>query len=445
MIRSGSALATDLYQLTMVQSYLDHDITDMASFEFFVRKMPTHRGFLVFCGLESVLNFLQSLQFNEAELAWLKQSGRFSKTLIDYLAEIHFTGDVDAMPEGTLFFPDEPVLRVTAPLPVAQLVETQLINFLHVQTLVASKAVRMRLVCPEQLLVDFGLRRTHGLDTGLAAARAGFIAGLSGTSNVQAGARWNIPIYGTMAHAYVQAHAVEEESFLHFAHSHPDNVTLLIDTYDTEQGAKKVAGIAPQLKKAGIRIQAVRLDSGDLGEHARKVRHILDTGGLADTRIFASGNLDEYALKKLMDEKAPIDGFGIGTRMNTSSDASYLDCAYKLQAYAGAPKRKTSEGKVTLPGIKQVFRSEENGVMAHDVITTANDNTVPGTPLLKPAMREGALIDPLPALAEIRDYVADQLQKTPTGLKQLEPKQTYSVRISSALQQLIVDMDDAQG
>ncbi|MDQ7011745.1 MAG: nicotinate phosphoribosyltransferase, partial [Mariprofundaceae bacterium] len=324
------------------------------------------------------------------------------------------------------------------------LVETQIINFLHVQTLVASKAVRMRLVCPEQLLVDFGLRRTHGLDTGLAAARAGYIAGLSGTSNVQAGARWDIPIFGTMAHAYVQAHADEEEAFLHFARSHPDNVTLLIDTYDTEEGARKVVNIAPQLKKEGIRLRAVRLDSGDLGAHARNVRRILDDGGLEETRIFASGNLDEYALQKLMDEKVPIDGFGIGTRMNTSSDMPYLDCAYKLQTYAGAPKRKTSEGKVTLPGIKQVYRSMEKGVMAHDVITTADDDATPGTPLLEPVMRAGEASAPPPRLENIRKYVVEQLQTLPAGLKTLEPKEPYPVHISSALQQLIADMDAQQ-
>ena len=444
MIRAGSALATDLYQLTMVQSYLDHGLTGTASFEFFVRKIPAHRGFLLFCGLESALNFLQSLQFNDSEIAWLKQSGRFSESLTDYLADVRFTGEVDAMPEGTIFFPNEPVLRVTAPLPVAQLVETQIINFLHVQTLVASKAVRMRLVCPEQLLVDFGLRRTHGLDTGLAAARAGYIAGLSGTSNVQAGARWDIPIFGTMAHAYVQAHVSEEEAFLHFARSHPDNVTLLIDTYDTEEGARKVVNIAPQLKKEGINLRAVRLDSGDLGAHARNVRRILDDGGLEETHIFASGNLDEYALQKLMDEKAPIDGFGIGTRMNTSSDMPYLDCAYKLQAYAGAPKRKTSEGKATLPGIKQVYRSMEKGVMAQDVITTADDDATPGIPLLKPVMRAGEATAPLPRLEDIRKYVAEQLQTLPAELKTLEPKTPYPVHISPALQQLIADMDAQQ-
>jgi len=444
VIRAGSALATDLYQLTMVQSYLDHGLTGTASFEFFVRKIPAHRGFLLFCGLESALNFLQSLQFNDSEIAWLKQSGRFSESLTDYLADVRFTGEVDAMPEGTIFFPNEPVLRVTAPLPVAQLVETQIINFLHVQTLVASKAVRMRLVCPEQLLVDFGLRRTHGLDTGLAAARAGYIAGLSGTSNVQAGARWDIPIFGTMAHAYVQAHVSEEEAFLHFARSHPDNVTLLIDTYDTEEGARKVVNIAPQLKKEGINLRAVRLDSGDLGAHARNVRRILDDGGLEETHIFASGNLDEYALQKLMDEKAPIDGFGIGTRMNTSSDMPYLDCAYKLQAYAGAPKRKTSEGKATLPGIKQVYRSMEKGVMAQDVITTADDDATPGIPLLKPVMRAGEATAPLPRLEDIRKYVAEQLRTLPAELKTLEPKTPYPVHISPALQQLIADMDAQQ-
>ncbi|MDX8401239.1 MAG: nicotinate phosphoribosyltransferase, partial [Mariprofundaceae bacterium] len=327
------ALLTDLYQLTMMQSYLEQGMTEPAVFEFFVRKLPASRGFLMFAGLEQAVDFLRYVRFDEAELAWLRGCGRFSPDFVDWLADFRFDGDVHAMQEGTVFFPDEPVLRVTAPLPVAQLVETRLINILHFQILVASKAARVVLAAPDKLLVDFGLRRTHGADAGLMAARAGYIAGLTGTSTTLAGPAFGIPVFGTMAHAYVQAHDRETEAFLHFARSQPENAVLLIDTYDTERAAHKVVDVAQTLEKEGIRIRAVRLDSGDLAEHARKVRAILDAAGLTDIRIFSSGNLDEYRLMELAREQAPIDGFGVGTRMNTSADAPYLDCAYKLQEY----------------------------------------------------------------------------------------------------------------
>ena len=347
-----SALLTDLYQLTMLQGYWQHEMHETAVFEFFVRKLPTQRNFLLAAGLEQAITYLEELAFSSAEIEWLAATQRFQPAFVRWLENLHFTGDVDAMPEGTVFFADEPILRVTAPLPQAQFVETRIVNLLNFQTVVASKAARAVLVAQEKALVDFGLRRAHGAEAGLMAARASYIAGFSATSNVLAGQRFNIPISGTMAHSFVQAHDDEISAFARFAEANPGNVVLLIDTYETEAAAEKVVRLAPKLKQLGIDIQGVRIDSGDLGLHARKVRAILDEAGLREVRIFASGNLDEYILRDLIEGNAPIDAFGVGTRIDTSCDAPYLDCAYKLQEYAGRPRRKRSEGKTTWPGPK---------------------------------------------------------------------------------------------
>ncbi|HET6719983.1 MAG TPA: nicotinate phosphoribosyltransferase, partial [Rhodocyclaceae bacterium] len=303
-----SALLTDLYQLTMLQAYFDQHMNDCAVFEFFVRKLPPGRAFLVAAGLEQALDFLEGLRFENDELEWLAGCGRFHRRFVDSLAGLRFTGDVDALPEGTVFFPDQPVLRVVAPLREAQLVETRLINLLQLQTLVASKAARVRLAAGERLLVDFGLRRAHGAEAGLLSARASYLAGFDGSSNVLAGVRWAIPLFGTMAHSYVEAHDSELAAFAHFARSHPLASTLLIDTYDTEAAARALPLLASRLAADGIALQAVRIDSGDLAAHARQVRAILDQGGLPGVRIFASGNLDEHTVAALVAAGAPIDG-----------------------------------------------------------------------------------------------------------------------------------------
>src|SRR6516225_5213012 len=316
----------------MIQAYLDHGNTDTAVFELFVRSLPPRRGFLIAAGLQQALDFLENLRFSSADIDWLKSTGRFNTNLLDYLGDFRFSGEVHAIAEGTAFFANEPILRVTAPLPQAQLVETRLINLLHFQTLIASKAVRCVLAAPGKALVDFGFRRAHGAEAGLLAARACYLAGFSATSNVLAGRRFGIPVSGTMAHSFVEACNSEEEAFLGFARANRDNVVLLIDTYDTEAGAAKVVKLASKLASEGITIRAVRLDSGDLAEHARRVRQILDAGGLGDVQIVASGNLDEYELHRLVQQKcAPIDSFGVGTRVLTSADVPYLDCVYKLQ------------------------------------------------------------------------------------------------------------------
>jgi nicotinate phosphoribosyltransferase len=439
------ALLTDLYQLTMLQSYYEHGLTDTAVFEFFARKLPVERGFLMAAGLEQVLDYLEDLRFTPAELEWMGSSGRFSRAFVDLLADFRFTGEVHAMPEGTVFFPNEPILRVTAPLPEAQLVETRIINLLHFQTVIASKACRMVLAAPNRVLVDFGLRRAHGAEAGLLAARAGYIAGLTGTATVEAERAFGIPIFGTMAHSYIEAHADEEAAFEHFARSHPDNVVLLIDTYDTEEGARKVTRLAPRLEKDGIQVKGVRIDSGDLADHARKVRTILDEGGLTDAIVFASGSVDEHLVARCERTGAPIDGYGIGTRLDTSSDAPYLDCAYKLEEYAGEPKRKRSEGKATWPGRKQVFRTlGTDGAIDYDTLC-AHDDPQPGTPLIKPVMRAGRRLSPSPPLAETRARAKAALATLPGPSRRLAEPQPVPVRVAESLKQLAREADRVTG
>jgi nicotinate phosphoribosyltransferase len=437
---ASSVLLTDLYQLTMLQGYHDSGMDGTAVFEFFVRRLRPGRGFLLAAGLEQALDYLEQVHFSPNELEWLASTRRFSPAFLGSLESLRFSGDVHAMPEGTVFFPDEPILRVTAPIAEAQLVETRLINLLHLETLIASKAARSVLMAPDKLLVDFGLRRAHGAEAGFLAARASYLAGYSGTSTVLAGQLFGIPLFGTMAHSFVQAHDDEALAFERFAHAQPDNVVLLIDTWDTEAAAHKVVALAPKLTHAGIRIKGVRIDSGDLAEHARRVRAILDAGGLEHVIIFASGDLDEYELRDMLAAAAPVDGFGVGTRVDTSSDQPYLDCAYKLQEYAGRARRKRSEGKATWPGRKQVFRRlDADGRMAGDVVTLESDPQ-PGEPLLAPVMRGGRRLAPSPSLEAARRHAADNLARLPQPLRRLEAFD-YPVEISAALHQLATEVD----
>ena len=444
LMREQSLLLTDLYELSMLEAYAAHGMAETAVFELFIRKLPVGRGFLVAAGLEQAVDFLETMRFTPDELAWLGESGMFSPAFIDSLAGLHFTGDVDAMPEGTPFFPDEPILRVTAPLPQAQLVETRLLNLVHFQTVIASKAVRMVLAAPGKQLVDFGLRRAHGAEAGLLAARASYLAGFAGTATVMAARDFGIPIVGTMAHSFVQAHDDEATAFARFARVRPKALTLLIDTYDTERGAAIVAGLAPRLAAEGITISAVRLDSGDPASHARAVRAILDAADLQAIHIFASGGLDEHNLFELCRGGAPIDGFGVGTSLTTSSDAPALDCAYKLQEYAGRARRKRSEGKATWPGRKQVYRGyHADGTIAGDVVALI-DERVNGEPLLRPAMRKGKRVAGLPSLAQARLHAASCLARLPDPLRRLEAGRV-PVEISLGIRELVADMDWSAG
>jgi nicotinate phosphoribosyltransferase len=438
-----SPLLTDLYQLTMLQAYFEEGLEEEAVFEFFVRRLPPSRNFLLAAGLEPALDFLESFRFGPEDLEWVAADARFRPAFVERLAQLRFEGDVDAMPEGTAFFPDEPILRVVAPLPQAQVVESRLIQLLQFPTLVASKAARCVLATPGKSLVDFGMRRAHGAEAALLAARAAYLAGFDGTSTVLAAPRFGIPVYGTVAHSFVQAHDDEAESFLAFARSQPDNAVLLLDTYDTEAAARTVVRLAPRWKELGVSIRAVRLDSGDLAAHARSVRAILDEGGLRETRIFASGSLDEGILLELVRAGAPIDGFGVGTRLDVSADAPYLDCAYKLQAYAGRARRKRSEGKATWPGRKQVFRRHgADGRMAGDLLTLLGDRAE-GEPLLRPMMRKGKRLEPPESLGDIRRRCADQLARLPDALRNLARAAPYPVEVSKALRELRDRLDES--
>jgi nicotinate phosphoribosyltransferase len=440
-----SPLLTDLYQLTMLHAYHVHRMNDTAVFELFVRKLPHARNFLVAAGLEQALAFLEHLQLSEEELSWIRECRRFGSGFADHLVTLRFTGDVYAMPEGTVFFAEEPVLRVVAPLPEAQLVETRLMNLIHVESMIASKAARSVLVAPGKLLVDFGLRRAHGAEAGLLAARAAYIAGFSGTATVLAGAEYGIPLYGTMAHSFVQAHDDEVDAFAHFLEVYPQGTTLLIDTYDTAEAARKVVNLGRNLASRGIRIGAVRLDSGDLGVLSRSVRAILDAGGLHDVAIFASGNLDENRIAELLGGGDPIDGFGVGTSLDTSSDSPSLDTVYKLQEYAGKPRRKRSAGKATWPGRKQVFRYYDGaGRMLEDVVSTEGDDTQTGQPLLVRVMAHGRRIGESETLTTIRARAARELERLPKSLHGLAaPETPYAVRISPALHKLAHEVDAA--
>ena len=436
-----SPLLTDLYQLNMIEAYLAHGETKPAVFEFFVRRLPDQRGFLIAAGLEQALDYLEGLRFCEDELDWLASSGRFTTRLIDYLRDLRFRGDVHAMPEGTAFFADEPILRVTAPLPEAQLVESRLINLLHFQSLIASKAARIVLAAPGKFLVDFGFRRAHGAEAGVLAARASYIAGFAGTATVEAGRQFDIPTFGTMAHSFIEAHDDEAAAFERFARARPEGVTLLIDTYDTEAAARKIVTLAPRLAADGINIRGVRIDSGDLIALSRSVRRILDDGGLADVTIFASGGLDEHSIAAAVAANAPINGFGVGTSLTTSSDLPALDCAYKLQEYAGLPRRKWSPGKATWPGRKQVWRQHDvSGRMTEDIVST-NDDRQPGEPLLRQVMASGRRLEGALTLAEIRTRVTQELERLPELLRRLEPGSPYRVRVAAALDRVAADTD----
>jgi nicotinate phosphoribosyltransferase len=447
MTERSSALLTDLYQINMMQAYLDRGVTDTAVFELFVRNLPLRRGFLVAAGLEQALQFLETLQFSESEIEWLRSTGRFRPNLIDYLSSLRFTGDVHAMPEGSVFFANEPILRVTAPLPQAQLVESRLINIVHYQTLIAAKAARMMLAAPNMVLVDFGFRRAHGAEAGLMAARASYLTGFAGTATVLAGQEFGIPIYGTMAHSFIESFDDESAAFAAFAQSRPDNLVLLIDTYDVEAAARKVVALAPKLQRSGITIRGVRLDSGDLIALSRSVRAILDAGGLRAVTIFASGGLEEDDLAVFAKASAPIDGLGIGTAMTTSSDVPALDVVYKLQEYAGVPRRKRSANKATWPGRKQVWRRYgADGRMAGDILSLeassqAGAQKENGEPLVRLVMQDGKRVAPAPSLDDIRRHSRREFERLPEPFRRLDPDAAYPVEVAQALRDLADEVD----
>mgnify|MGYP006279493931 CR=1 FL=1 len=428
----GPALFTDLYELTMLQAYFEEEMTQEAVFTLFVRRLPARRNFLLACGLGSVLDYLKTLHFNPDDLAYLASLGTFSEAFLDRLRDFRFTGDVYAVPEGTPVFADEPILEVVAPLPEAQIVETLVMNQIHLQTLLATKATRVVAAARGRPVIDFGARRMHGIDAALKAARAFYISGVAATSNVLAGREFGIPVSGTMAHSYIQAHEDESAAFRAFSRRYPHTV-LLVDTYDTLEGIRKVIHLARTLGQ-DFKVRAVRLDSGDLLALSRESRQLLDDAGLGEVGIFASGGLDEEKISQLLASGAPIDGFGIGTSMGVSKDVPDLDIAYKLCAYAGQGRLKLSTGKPVLPGRKQVFRVAEDDHDVRDVIARA-DEDLKGRPLLIPMMRNGRRtaaceID----LDAMRHHAKSETARLPDPVRDIMPAQTpYPVEVSRAL------------
>ncbi|MEM4390127.1 MAG: nicotinate phosphoribosyltransferase [Candidatus Micrarchaeia archaeon] len=429
-------LLTDFYELTMAAAYFRSGRNERASFEMFVRKMPPNRGFLLAAGLETVLAFLEKARFSQEALCYLDSLKRFDDDFLSFLERFRFSGEVWAVPEGTVVFANEPLLRVSAPRIEAQLVETFVLNALNFQTTIATKAARVVSAAAGRPVIEFGLRRAHGIDAGVKGARAAFIGGCAGTSDVLAGKIWGLPVSGTIAHSFVQSFATEQDAFRAFARTFPNNSIFLIDTYDTLAGARAAVEVAKEMEREGRRLQAVRIDSGDLASLSRAVRKILDASGLRYVKIFASGDLNEYIIDRLVRAGAPIDAFGVGTEMSTSRDAPALNGIYKLCEDEAGPRMKLSKHKVTLPGRKQVWRRKKGGKFVGDVIGLA-DERLEGEPLLERVMADGRVVGELPTLAEIQARAKAQLAALPAGCRRLVRPAPYPVRLSDKLKRLV--------
>jgi len=426
----AGALLTDLYELNMAASYLRRGMDEPATFSLFVRRLPPSRGFLVAAGLEACLEFLSSFSFEEEDLRYLSETLGYDDATIEAFRGLRFEGEVWAVPEGRVVLANEPLLEVTAPIPVAQLVETYLLNQVTFQTTIASKAARCRLAARGADLVDFAFRRTQGAEAAMAVARTTAMVGFVATSNVEAARRYGLRAAGTMAHSFIEAFPTEEEAFRAFAQDFPDRVTFLVDTYDTLNGVRTAVRVIRELGLADR--LGIRLDSGDLASLARDARRILDEAGLPSVRIFASGGLDEYALDELTRAGAPIDAFGVGTKMGVSADAPYLDSVYKLVEYAGRPVVKLATDKVTLPGRKQVFRGPSG-----DVIGLRGEDPPPGAePLLVPVMREGRRTEPPGTIAEARARFEADLERLPEEARRIRDPEAPEAAISRALARL---------
>ncbi|MBI4588670.1 MAG: nicotinate phosphoribosyltransferase [Candidatus Rokubacteria bacterium] len=436
LVTRDAALFTDLYEITMAASYLREGMTGSATFSLFVRKLPKERAFLVAAGLEDILNYLRDFRFSADALRYLSSLRRFDAAFLDFLSDLRFTGEVRAVPEGTVIFQDEPLLEVTAPIIEAQIVETAVLNLCHFQTLLASKAARSVIAARGRPVVEFGLRRTHGIDAGMKAARCAFIAGATMSSNVLAGLYFGIPPTGTMAHSYVTAFPHEIDAFRAFARAFPAHTILLIDTYDTVAAARKAVEVAMEMEAQGQRLAGVRLDSGDIVTLSKAVRRVLDQAGLPSVRIFVSGGLDEESIDQFLAEGAPIDAFGVGTRMDVSADAPYLDMAYKLVEYQGRHVLKTSPGKTTWTGRKQVYRVlDANGRFSGDVLAL-RDEPPPGASaelLLRTVMESGRPLAAHPPLTAVRDYCLAQIAQLPQEVRRIRNAGTYPVRYSDRL------------
>ena len=426
------ALLTDLYELTMAYSYFKRGLNTPAVFDLYVRPPVPYRRFLLFAGLESALTYLENLRFSDEDLAYLESLGLFDRHFLDYLKEFRFSGEVWAMPEGEVVYPGEPLLTVEAPRIEAQIVETYLLNTINFETLIASKAARVLLAAgPEASVVDFSPRRDHGEDAALKVARSAYLAGFDGTSNVQAGKRYGIPVVGTMAHSYVMSFPDELTAFRAFAEDHPRPI-LLIDTYDTLQGLEHAIVVARELEARGRRLLGVRIDSGDLPELTRRVRARLDEAGLEEVKIFISGDLDEYKIRDFKAAGGEAWGYGVGTRLGTSYDLPALGGVYKLVCDAEGPRIKKSPGKRTLPGRKQVWRGPKGDLVA------LREEVHPGRPLLQRVMERGRRLLPPPDLAALRERPRSRLFALPEEQRVIDRPESprYPVAVSEPLKRL---------
>jgi nicotinate phosphoribosyltransferase len=431
------ALLTDLYQLTMAACYFDQDMHQEATFSLFIRKYPGQRGYFVAAGLAEALHYLETLRFTADDLDYLASTNLFQSRFLDYLKGVRFTGKVHALPEGSIFFIDEPILEVSAPIIEAQLAETFIINAVNLQTMIATKASRSVYAAAGRTLVDFSLRRTQGADAGLKVARASYLAGFLGSSNVLAGKIYGMPIFGTMAHSYITSFPHEIDAFRVFARNFPNLTTLLIDTYDNISGAQHAVTVAKEMEARGQRLNFVRLDSGDMAAISQEVRQVLDSHGLDYVRILASGGFDEHKIARVLADGAHIDSFAVGTKMGVSADAPYFDSAYKLVRYGDQPVMKLSTGKVTLVDKKQIWRSfDSQGAMQRDTIALRDEAMPAGTPQLQPVMADGRIMGPLPSLKKSRDYFQDQFARLPEAHKALQDPASYPVSLSPGLQEL---------
>jgi nicotinate phosphoribosyltransferase len=433
----SAALFTDFYELTMAQAYWQSGQTAPGTFSLFFRKYPPDRGYFVFAGLEDVLNYLEGFRFSVADIDHLRSLNRFDVGFLDYLQQLRFTGSVRSMPEGTLFFINEPVIEVTASVIEAQLMETFIVNQVNLQTILATKASRVVYAARGRQLIDFAARRTQGVEAANKLTRVSYLVGFDGTSNTMGGALHGIPVSGTMAHSYIMSFHSEVESFRHFARSFPDTSTFLVDTYDTLEGTRKAVVIAREMREQGHELQAIRLDSGDMLDLSRKTRALLDEAGLSEVQIFASGGLDEFEVDALVRARAPIDAFGVGTKVGVSADAPWTDCAYKLVEYDGRPVLKLSSKKQTLPGAKQIVRYRDSeGMFLRDILAPADEPVNEVETLLGEVMRDGKRLWPSLALEELRQRFRREFACLPERHKALKSPEPYEVVISEELQSL---------
>ena len=431
-----TGLFTDLYELTMAQAFFRQKMFAPATFSLFIRNYPPNRGYLVSAGLEDVLDYLEKFHFSQADLTYLRSTEIFTKDFLDYLEGLRFTGSVRAIPEGRLYFANEPVLEVTGPIIEAQMVETFIINQVNLQTLLATKAARCVWAAQGRGVSDFSARRTQGTDAAMKMARCSYIGGFQSTSNVLAAHRYGIPPAGTMAHSFISSFPSEAEAFHAYAEAFPQRTILLLDTYDTIQGAWNAVQAAKKLEESGNQLLAVRLDSGDFDALSRQVRRIFDEANLDYVKIVASGGLDEHEVDRLVRDDAPIDLFGVGTKAGVSADAPWSDMAYKLVCYDGRPVMKLSPDKINPPGAKQVFRFQDGGMFSRDILGLSDESVTGAEEMLVEVMSSGALTAANPSLQDIRERLEEDMQRLDPRCKELHRPPLYPVQPSPKLQRL---------